>query len=78
MTICLTLRETRGNTILWAYSGPSLPVYAMTYLIIYLHLKKIYGVFRLCDHIHVHVTSDRHICNGPLANWDGAPTTGRF
>jgi hypothetical protein len=36
MTICLTLTETRGNTILWAYSGPSVPVYAMTNLIIYL------------------------------------------
>jgi hypothetical protein len=36
MTICLTLRETRGNTILWVYSGPSVPAYAMTRLIIYL------------------------------------------
>ena len=36
MTIYLTLRETRGNTILWVYSGPSVPAYAMTRLIIYL------------------------------------------
>jgi hypothetical protein len=29
MTIFLTLREARGNTILLAYRGPSVPVYAM-------------------------------------------------
>ena len=29
MTILLTLREARGSTILWAYRGPSVPVYAM-------------------------------------------------
>jgi hypothetical protein len=29
MTIFLTLREARGNTILWAHRGPSVPVYAM-------------------------------------------------
>ena len=29
MTIILALREARGNTILWAYRGPSVPVYAM-------------------------------------------------
>jgi hypothetical protein len=29
MTIFLTPREARGNTILWAYRGPSVPVYAM-------------------------------------------------
>jgi hypothetical protein len=29
MTICLTLREARGNTILWAHRGLSVPVYAM-------------------------------------------------
>jgi hypothetical protein len=29
MTIFLTLREARGNTILWEYRGPSVPVYVM-------------------------------------------------
>ena len=29
MTIVLTLREARGNTMLWAYRGPSVPVYVM-------------------------------------------------
>ena len=36
------------------------------------------GFFRLCDHIHVHVASDRRICRGPLDNCNGAPETATF
>jgi hypothetical protein len=34
MTIFLTLREARGNAILWPYRGPSVPVYAMAGLVV--------------------------------------------
>jgi hypothetical protein len=35
MTICLTLKEARGNTIVWVYRGASVLVYAKAGLIIY-------------------------------------------
>jgi hypothetical protein len=47
MTIVLTLREARGNTILWA---PSVPVYAMAGSVVPL-------IIYLCFGLGVHTTT---------------------
>ena len=43
MTLFLTLREARGNTILWPYRGPSVPVYAMAGLVVPLLIYLCFG-----------------------------------
>ena len=43
MTILLTLREARGNTILWAYRGSSVPVYAMAWSVVPLLIYLCFG-----------------------------------
>ena len=50
MPIVLTLRETRGNTILWAYRGPSVPLYAMAGSVVPLMIY-------LCFRPGVHITT---------------------
>jgi hypothetical protein len=43
MTILLTLREARGNTILWEYRGPSVPVYVMAGSVVPLMIYLCFG-----------------------------------